>query len=192
MEHFELYGKHVILTPMMEHHIEPLYAASLPSEIWEWSATKILSYEEAISYVKEGIRAREQELHHPFVVIDRTDDSVVGSTSLRNIHFHNQSLEIGATWYHPDKWRTAINTECKYLLLQHAFEKWQLKRVEFRTDECNKRSRAAITRLGALEEGILRMEKKLQDGRIRNTVVYSILEHEWPSVKRNLEAFLER
>jgi N-acetyltransferase len=144
MEHFELYGKHVILTPMMEHHIEPLYAASLPS------------------------------------------------TSLRNIHFHNQSLEIGATWYHPDKWRTAINTECKYLLLQHAFEKWQMKRVEFRTDECNKRSRAAISRLGALEEGILRMEKKLQDGRIRNTVVYSILEHEWPSVKRNLEAFLER
>jgi RimJ/RimL family protein N-acetyltransferase len=67
-----------------------------------------------------------------------------------------------------------------------------MKRVEFRTDECNKRSRAAITRLGALEEGILRMEKKLQDGRIRNTVVYSILEHEWPSVKRNLEAFLKR
>ncbi|MGE7183445.1 GNAT family N-acetyltransferase [Peribacillus sp. NPDC006672] len=192
MKHIELLGKHVILTPMMEHHIEPLYAASLPSEIWKWSATKILSYEEAISYVKEGIRAREQELHHPFVVIDQTNDAIVGSTSLRNIQFHNQSLEIGATWYHPDKWRTAINTECKYLLLQHAFEKWHMTRVEFRTDELNKRSRAAIARLGALEEGILRMEKKLQDGRIRNTVVYSILEHEWPCVKKNLEAFLER
>ncbi|MGE7761239.1 GNAT family N-acetyltransferase [Peribacillus sp. NPDC097895] len=192
MEHIELFGKHVILTPMMEHHIEPLYAASLPSEIWEWSATKILSYEDAVSYVKEGIRAREQELHHPFVVVDQTNDSVIGSTSLRSIQFDNQSLEIGATWYHPDKWRTAVNTECKYLLLQHAFERWHMKRVEFRTDELNKRSRAAITRLGAHEEGILRMEKKLKDGRIRNTVVFSIIENEWPDVKKSLEAFLDR
>ncbi|CAH0218819.1 hypothetical protein SRABI96_02358 [Peribacillus sp. Bi96] len=192
MEHIELFGKHVILTPMMEHHIEPLYAASLPSEIWEWSATKILSYEDAVSYVKEGIRAREQELHHPFVVVDQTNVSVIGSTSLRSIQFDNQSLEIGATWYHPDKWRTAVNTECKYLLLQHAFERWHMKRVEFRTDELNKRSRAAITRLGAHEEGILRMEKKLKDGRIRNTVVFSIIENEWNDVKKRLEAFLDR
>ncbi|MGW6381248.1 GNAT family N-acetyltransferase [Peribacillus butanolivorans] len=192
MDCIELIGKHVTLTPMMENHIEPLYAASLPSEIWEWSATKILSYEEAVSYVKEGLRTREKGLHYPFVVTNHANDSIIGSTSLRNIQFDNQTLEIGSTWYHPTKWRTAVNTECKYLLLQHAFEKLRMNRVEFRTDELNKRSRAAITRLGAVEEGILRMEKKLKDGRIRNTVVFSILEHEWPSVKKNLEVFLER
>ncbi|MFD6441131.1 GNAT family N-acetyltransferase [Peribacillus sp. NPDC060186] len=192
MNYIELIGEHVTLIPMMENHIEPLYAASLPSEIWEWSATKILSYEEAVSYVKDGIRTREKARHYPFVVIDHANDSIIGSTSLRNIQFDNQTLEIGSTWYHPSKWRTAVNTECKYLLLQHAFEKWRMIRVEFRTDELNKRSRAAITRLGAVEEGILRMEKKLKDGRIRNTVVFSILEHEWPSVKKDLEAFLER
>ena len=190
MEPFSLTGKHVILEPMEEAHIDPIYQASLPSEIWEWSATTILSYEDAKNYVHEGMACRLMGKHHPFAVIDRHSKTVIGSTSLRNIEFYHQTVEIGSTWYHPSKWRTAVNTECKYLLLQHAFEKWAMNRVEFRTDELNERSRNAISRLGAKEEGLFRMEKKLNNGRIRNTMVYSILKEEWPQIKHKLEHFM--
>lgn len=192
MKSIELTGKYVSLVPMLEKHIEPIYTASLPTEIWEWSATKILSHQDAVDFVHEGILAREKKQHYPFVVIDSLTDSVVGSTSLRDIQFYNQTVEIGSTWYHPSKWRTAVNTECKYLLLQHAFENWHMNRVEFRTDELNRKSRAAIVRLGAIEEGMLRKDRKLKDGRVRNTMVYSILQEEWPAVKQKLEGFLER
>ena len=191
MKPIELTGKHVSLVPMTEKHIEPIYTASLPPEIWEWSATKILSHQDAVDFVQEGILAREKRRHYPFVVIDSLTDAVIGSTSLRDIQFDNQTVEIGSTWYHPSKWRTAVNTECKYLLLQHAFETWHMNRVEFRTDELNRKSRAAIARLGALEEGMLRKDRKLKDGRVRNTMVYSILQEEWPAVKQKLEGFLK-
>ncbi|MGE7604129.1 GNAT family N-acetyltransferase [Peribacillus sp. NPDC097675] len=192
MKSIELTGKYVSLIPMTEKHIEPIYTASLPTEIWVWSATKILSHQDAVDFVQEGILAREKKQHYPFVVIDSLTGSVIGSTSLRDIQFDNQTVEIGSTWYHPSKWRTAVNTECKFLLLQHAFETWQMNRVEFRTDELNRKSRAAITRLGALEEGMLRKDRKLKDGRVRNTMVYSILQEEWPAVKQRLEGFLKR
>ena len=190
MKPFELTGKYVSLVPLMEKHIEPIYTASLPKEIWVWSATKILSHQDAVEFVQQGILSREKSQHHPFAVIEQSTQSVIGSTSLRDIRFDNQTVEIGSTWYHPSKWRTAVNTECKYLLLQHAFETWEMNRVEFRTDEQNRASRAAIARLGAVEEGMLRKEKVLKDGRVRNTMVFSILKEEWPNVKQKLEGFL--
>ena len=192
MDAFILTGKHVILEPMEESHIDPIYQASLPSEIWEWSATTILSYEDAKNYVRDGISCRLENKHHPFAVVERNSQTVIGSTSLRNIDFYHRTVEIGSTWYHPSQWRTAVNTECKYLLLRHAFEVWEMNRVEFRTDELNKRSRKAISRLGAKEEGMLRLEKRLKSGRVRNTMVYSILRDEWPQVKPRLEHFLSK
>lgn len=192
MEPIELVGKYVKLVPLTESHIEPIYKASLPAEIWVWSATKILSYEEAVDFVNKGIQSREKNEHYPFAVIDRMTNLVIGSTSLRDIQFDNQMVEIGSTWYHPSKWRTVVNTECKYLLLQHVFETWHMNRVEFRTDELNVASRAAIVRLGAREEGMLRKDRKLKDGRVRNTMIYSILQEEWPDVKQKLAGFLER
>lgn len=192
MEHIELIGKTVTLLPLSEEHLLPLYEAAKPKKIWEWSATKILSFEDAENFIKDGIAARENGLHYPFVVIENTTNQLIGSTSLRSIQFSNRSLEIGSTWYHPAYWRTAVNSECKLLLLQHSFETWLMNRVEFRTDERNIRSQTAIKRLGAVPEGILRKDKVLRNGYIRNTVVFSILMEEWAGVKNRLEGFLDR
>ncbi|MFJ5623234.1 GNAT family N-acetyltransferase [Peribacillus loiseleuriae] len=190
MEYIELTGKTVTLLPLSEEHFEGFYEASKPIEIWDWLVTKIYSRKDAVAYMNQGLRAKEEGKQYPFVVIENGTGKIIGSTSYRNIQFDNESLEIGSTWYHPSKWRTAVNTECKYLLLQHAFETWKLGRIEFRTDERNARSRAAILRLGAVEEGKLRREKRVADGTMRNTMVYSILNDEWPSVKQRLCDFL--
>ena len=192
MEHIELLGKIVTLLPLTDEHLLPLYEAAKPKKIWEWSATKILSFEDAENFIKDGIEARKNGLHYPFVVIENKTNQIIGSTSLRSIQFSNRSLEIGSTWYHPTHWRTAVNSECKLLLLQHAFETWSMNRVEFRTDERNIRSQTAIKRLGAVPEGILRKDKVLLDGSSRNTAVFSILVEEWPDVKNRLEVFLAR
>lgn len=190
MEQIILTGKTVRLVPLEKGHLEPLFLASRPAEIWEWSASKILTYEDAAAYIENGIQAREQKIHYPFAVFHQETGELIGSTSLRSIDSHNESLEIGSTWYRPDHWRTSVNTECKYLLLRHAFEHMHMNRVEFRTDERNDRSRKAIARLGAVQEGILRRQKKISGGYIRNTVIFSILADEWPQVKERLQALL--
>ena len=190
MEQIILTGKTVRLVPLETEHLEALYLAARPAEIWQWSAAKILTFEDAAAYIENGVRARQQQLHYPFAVFHQKTGELIGSTSLRSIDLHNESLEIGSTWYRPDHWRTSVNTECKFLLLRHSFEQMQMKRVELRTDERNDRSRKAIARLGAVQEGILRREKKISGGYIRNTVIFSILDDEWPQVKKRLQEML--
>lgn len=126
----------------------------------------------------------------PFVVRRVVDGEIIGSTRYYNISQEHHRLTIGYTWYIVDVWGTVVNPECKYLLLRHAFETLHINRVELLTDVRNLRSRAAIKKLGAIEEGILRWHMIVEDGRIRDTVVHSIIKSEWPPVKLGIEARL--
>ncbi|MHC0035645.1 GNAT family N-acetyltransferase [Pseudoneobacillus sp. C159] len=174
------------LVPMEEQHIPELWDAAKPEEIWEFTYSKVKSFEAAEKMVRFALGDREKGLSYPFVVINRLSGNIVGSTRYLNISTAHKSAEIGWTWYNPSVWRTRVNTECKYLLLQHAFESWNLNRVQIKTDARNLRSQKAIERLGAVKEGILRKDTIIEDGYIRDTVYYSILKEEWPTVKAHL------
>jgi RimJ/RimL family protein N-acetyltransferase len=127
-----------------------------------------------------------------FATLERSSGSVVGSTRFMNIDHANRRAEIGSTWIAPAWQRTVINTEAKYLMLGHAFEQWKYNRVELKTDALNQKSRAAILRIGAKEEGTLRKHMVTWSGRIRDSVYFSILDTEWPEVKARLEEIMER
>jgi RimJ/RimL family protein N-acetyltransferase len=133
------------------------------------------------------LKRREQRTFLPFVVRLRETGEVVGQTTFCNVDHDNRRVEIGYTWYSQRVQRTAVNTEAKYLLLGHAFDAWQCIAVEFRTNWFNERSRAAIARLGAKQDGVLRNHQRLPDGSFRDTVVFSIIQSEWPAVKNNLD-----
>jgi len=138
-------------------------------------------------HVKLMLKRREQRTFLPFVVRLRETGEVVGQTTFCNVDHDNRRVEIGYTWYSQRVQRTAVNTEAKYLLLGHAFDAWQCIAVEFRTNWFNERSRAAIARLGAKQDGVLRNHQRLPDGSFRDTVVFSIIQSEWPAVKNNLD-----
>lgn len=142
------------------------------------------------SYVASALDARSCGRAWPFVIRRRSDGKIVGSTRYWKIDRQHRKLEIGHTWISASVQRSAVNTECKYLLLRHAFEALGCVRVQFTTDELNERSRAAIARLGAQQEGILRNERIMPDGRRRNSVRFSIIDSEWPEVKARLERTL--
>jgi RimJ/RimL family protein N-acetyltransferase len=139
------------------------------------------------AYMDATIAARDKELEYPFVTIDLQSNSVIGSTRFMNIDTKNRRLEIGSTWITPCHQRTPINTEAKYLMLRHAFEHLHCLRVEFKTDVLNMKSRNAILRIGARQEGVFRNHLITQSGRVRDTIWFSIIDTEWPDVKRNLE-----
>ena len=128
----------------------------------------------------------------PFAVVRRSDNAVIGSTRYLNITPADRRLEIGSTWYVVGAWGTAVNPECKLLLLSHAFETLGANRVELRTDRLNERSQAAILKLGAIREGVLRRHMKVHGGRMRDTVVFAIISPEWPRVKARLRARLNK
>lgn len=141
-------------------------------------------------YIATALRGREDGHVVPFVVIARGTGRIVGSTRFWKIDRGNRKLEIGHTWLSQSAQRTAANTEAKYLLLKYAFEILKSVRVQFATDELNERSRAAILRIGAKQEGIVRHERIMPDGRKRNSVRFSIIDTEWPDVKTALEGKL--
>lgn len=186
----ELIGQHVALVPLTQQHIEPLFAAAGDSRIWDYMPTKVYSLEQMEQLVMSALSAQQNGVEQPFVVFDKLSDSVIGTTRYLNISDANRHLEIGWTWYHPSYWRTAVNTESKYMLLQHAFENLNVVRVQFCADSRNRRSHEGILRLGATQEGTLRKHRILSDGYIRDTCVYSILREEWGGVKTRLEGFL--
>lgn len=185
-ELFELNGETVKLLPISLHHIEGLWEAAKPDEIWTYMATTVRSKEEMKQMIASAIQKREKGTEYTFTVVNQ-EDKIIGSTRYLDISPEHKSLEIGSTWYHPDSWRTSINTECKYLLLQHAFESWKVRRVQLKTDSRNLRSQKAIERIGAVKEGTLRKDRKIAGGYVRDTVYYSILDDEWGTVKLNLE-----
>lgn len=137
--------------------------------------------------IEAAAAERERGTQIPFVVVYKTNSRIIGSSRYLDLSETHKTLEIGWTWYHPDYWRTSVNTETKFLMLQYAFEELGMNRVQFNTDARNIRSQTAIARLGAKKEGVLRKHRIIADGYVRDTVVFSILKEEWPEVKSALQ-----
>jgi N-acetyltransferase len=186
-----LRNDHVSLSPLLPEHAAALGQASVEGEQWKLFYTTVPSPETAEAYVATAMQQLRAGWSVPFVVRDAGGD-IVGTTRYCNIDATHRRLEIGWTWYAQRVQRTALNTAAKQLLLQHAFEVLGAGAVELRTSWMNHRSRAAIARLGAKQDGVLRNHMRLPDGGWRDTVVFSIIECEWPAVKRNLQFLLER
>jgi RimJ/RimL family protein N-acetyltransferase len=186
-----LQGQYATLEPLEREHHDALQAAAADGELWRLWYTSVPAPETTRAYIEAALDMRERLGAMPFVVRQRTDGVVVGSTRYFNVDEGNQRLEIGFTWYARRMQRTALNTECKLLLLTHAFEELKAIAVEFRTHWLNLASRAAIARLGAKQDGILRNHQRLPDGSYRDTVVFSIIESEWLAVRHHLRSMLE-
>jgi len=192
LEPVVLEGKFVRLEPMkLEHHSE-LTEIGLDPEIWRLTVVMIRTPEEMRQYIESALKLRSNQTGLPFVTIERSSGRVVGSTRFGNYDAENRRIEIGWTWLARPWQRTAINTEAKYLMLEHAFEKLRCVRVELKTDVLNAPSRKAMLRIGAREEGVLRKHTLMWTGRYRDSIYYSILDEEWPEVKEQLERMLER
>lgn len=185
-----LEGQHVRLEPLDVRHLDGLCAVGLDPELWHWEVIRKRSREDMQVYVRKALDERQRGVSLPFATVFLETGQVIGSTRYLNMDPANRRVEIGATWIGRPWQRTAVNTEAKYLMLRHAFEVLRCFRVELKTDVLNERSRRAILRLGAKEEGILRRHVVTDTGRVRDTVYYSILDSEWPPVKSHLQAKL--
>ncbi|MEN0002841.1 MAG: GNAT family protein [Bacteroidota bacterium] len=181
-----LKGGNVKLIPLAKAQQEDLLAAASDGELWNLWYTSVPSKETIDRYIATALQELEARKSLPFAVVDTTTNTIVGSTRYCNIDLASRRLEIGYTWYAKRVQRTGINTSCKYLLLQHAFEQYDAIAVELRTNWFNYRSRNAILRLGAKQDGVLRNHKIDHEGNLRDTVVFSIIASEWPRVKRSL------
>jgi RimJ/RimL family protein N-acetyltransferase len=182
-----LTGKLVTLTPLKPEHASALVAAASDGNLWELWYTPVPSSTTIDAYLTQAFNDQAAGSALPFAVIDNSTKKIIGSTRFWNADNVNQRAEIGCTWYAKSFQKTGVNTECKYLLLTHAFETLNAIAVEFRTHWHNHASRAAIARLGAKQDGILRNHQKNAEGIYRDTVVFSIIDHEWPTVKKSLE-----
>lgn len=186
-DHVVLEGHRVRLLPMtMEHHAA-LCAVGLDADLWRWTTTPIETPEDMRLYIQAALDCQAAGSALPYVTVERETGSVVGSTRFANIDRADRRLEIGWTWVAGRWQRSFVNTEAKYLMLKHAFEIMRCIRVEFKTDSLNWRSRAALLRLGAKEEGTLRNHMITSTGRYRHSVYYSVIDSEWPDVKRSIE-----
>lgn len=187
-----LEGRHVRLEPLSEQHAESLVAAADDGQLWKSSVTIVPSRETMGSYIDSALHAQAQDRELPFVIVRKDSEQVVGTTRFYDIALEEGRAAIGYTWLSLSAQRTAVNTEAKLLLLTHAFEFWECIRVELITDVLNQQSRDAILRLGATQEGILRNHMLMPNGRIRDSVCFSIIAAEWPEVKEGLAARLAR
>ena len=185
-----LEGQHIRLEPLQKSHHAGLAAVGRDPELWRWIPTPVRTIEEMAGYIETALREQEQGASLPFALVERQTGRPIGSTRYGNIDCTNRRVEIGWTWVTREWQRTAANTEAKYLLLKHAFETLGCIRVELKTDSLNERSRAAILRIGAIEEGTFRNHMITASGRIRHTVYFSIVDSEWPGVKARLETKL--
>ncbi|MEO6051366.1 MAG: GNAT family protein [Pyrinomonadaceae bacterium] len=185
-----LEGKFVRLDPLRVDLLPALCKVGMDESIWKWT-NNIVNHESDIErYVWDALAMQDQGTAVPFVTIERSSGTVVGSTRFGNIEIANRRAEIGWTWINPQWQRTAINTEAKLLMLSHAFETWNCVRVELKTDANNERSRRAIARIGGVEEGTLRNHMITETGRFRDSVYFSIIREEWESVKADLTSKL--
>ncbi|MFL5236112.1 MAG: GNAT family N-acetyltransferase [Rhizomicrobium sp.] len=192
LEPVTLTGRIVRLQPLSRSHLDDLAAVGLHPELWRWIPNQVATREEMCGYIQTALAERDAGVSLPFSVIHLQSGRAIGSTRYGAINLPNRRLEIGWTWYAPAYQRTPVNTECKLLLLTHAFETLGMIRVEFKTDALNEKSRNALLRIGAVQEGIFRKHLICDYGRIRDTVYFSILDTEWPEKKRALEATLSR
>lgn len=183
-----LIGAYVRLEPMSEKHVPELAVAGRDENIWRYMLYgNLSSVEKMQAWVQDMLSRQARGTDLPFAVVLLESGKVIGATRYIDIRLDDRGIEIGGTWYQVEYQRTVVNTECKYLLLKHAFETLGCIRVQFKTDQRNDRSQRAIERLGAVKEGILRNHMILPDGTIRHSVYYSIIQTEWPSIKTRLE-----
>jgi RimJ/RimL family protein N-acetyltransferase len=181
-----LSGRNVRLEPLSREHHAALTAVGLDPVLWRWIPVQVRSAEDMSVYIEAALADHDRGVSLPFATC-LTNGEVIGSTRYMNIDMSNRRLEIGSTWITPKWQRSAVNTEAKYLMLRHAFETLGCNRVELKTDALNEKSRAAILRIGAKQEGIFRKHVVCHDGRIRDSVYFSIIAEEWPDVKAKLE-----
>jgi N-acetyltransferase len=185
-----LEGTHVRLEPLAKSHLAGLAEVGLDEELWRWIPTPVRTREEMATYIETALDEQAQGIALPFAIVEKATGRAIGSTRYGNIDRTHRRVEIGWTWVARNWQRSAMNTEAKYLLLMHAFETVGCIRVELKTDSLNERSRAAILRLGARQEGTFRNHMITASGRIRHTVYFSIIDSEWPVVKGRLEGKL--
>jgi len=185
-----LAGRHVRLEPLSLEHLDGLCAVGLDESLWQWIPAPVHNREEMRKYIETALDEQQRGISMPFATLLRKADQVAGSTRFANMDLKNRRVEIGWTWIGLPWQRTAVNTEAKYLMLEYAFETLGCLRVEFKTDALNEQSCRAILRLGAKQEGIFRKHRITASGRVRDTVYFSILDDEWPSVRACLQAKL--
>jgi RimJ/RimL family protein N-acetyltransferase len=185
-----LKGSFVTLEPLTTKNLDDLCAIGLDSSIWQWSPEPVTSKERMADYINTALSEQLKGVSLPFVTRENGSGKIVGSTRFGNIDVANRHVEIGWTWIAPQWQRTYVNTEAKLLMLTHAFETWKCIRVEFKTDSLNEKSRNAILRIGAKQEGIHRNHMITESGRFRDSVYFSVIESEWSDLKTRLQAKL--
>lgn len=188
-----LTGQHVRIEPLTATHVADLASVAVEPEMWAYLPARAPRDEtEVAAWIAGALAEAAKGTRIPFAIIDRASGRAVGSTSYLDVAPEHRRIEIGWTWLGAPARRTAVNTECKLLLLRHAFETLGCGRVQLKTDGRNLRSQTAIARLGAVREGVLRKHVILPDGFVRDTVMFSITADEWPGVRARLEDFLAR
>lgn len=185
-----LEGQTVRLEPLAAEHEDALWEMAQEPEIWRYMGLLVEQRADFAVWIDAALQASARGEHVPFAIVERATGRPIGSTRYFAIMPADRGLEIGHTWIGKPYWRTAVNTECKYLLLRHAFEEIGCVRVQIKTDALNTRSRTAISRLGATHEGILRKHIWVQNRRFRDTAMFSIIDDDWPAVKQRLEGWL--
>ena len=182
-----LEGRVVRLEPLTSAHVPALSEIALEPELWRWTLSVIETPDDMHRYVDAALAARAAGTSYPFVTVERASGRVIGSTRYCAFEPTHRKVEIGYTFVAPAWQRTPVNTEAKLLMLRHAFEVLGMNRVEFKTDALNEKSRAALLRIGATEEGTLRAHLLTERGRVRDSVYFSVLASEWPGVEARLE-----
>jgi RimJ/RimL family protein N-acetyltransferase len=192
VEPVTLEGRFVRLEPMEISHVDALSRVGLDPDLWTWIPSAVVTPEDMRHYVETALSDRAAGRALPFVTVEKATNTIVGSSRFMAIDTTHRRVEIGGTWIARPYHRTFVNTEAKLLMLQHAFEHWGCIRVELKTDRLNERSRNAIARIGATEEGIFRQHMITASGRLRDSVYFSILDREWPAIKIRLSARMEQ
>ena len=181
----------ICLRPLRLDDAQGFYRAGNYPELWRWvKPNQCSSLAQTQTWLTASLEKQAQGLHLPFVILDNQSQTLIGSTRFCAINLMDKTVEIGFTFITPKFQRSHVNTQAKYLLLKHAFEQWRVNRVQLRTHEQNTASRKAIARIGGQFEGIIRHHRILADGSVRNTAVFSVIDPEWPIVKRKLEAMM--
>ena len=187
-----LAGRVVRLEPLGRHHLDGLCAVGLEPSIWALTQSIVRTADDMRANVEEALAGQAEGSALPFATIDQATGTVIGSTRFGSVAHEHRRIEIGWTWLAPRWQRTGANTEAKYLMLRHAFETMDARRVELKTNALNTKSRAAMLRIGAVEEGTLRQHMIRPDGSSRDSVYFSILDGEWPAVRARLEGMIQR
>jgi RimJ/RimL family protein N-acetyltransferase len=187
-----LEGTIVRLEPLGLHHLDALCAVGLDPSLWTITASRMQSADDMRRYVETALAEQEAGTALAFATVERASNTVVGSTRFANAVHEHRRVEIGWTWISPRWQRTGVNTEAKYLMLRHAFDVLRCRRVELKTNALNTRSRGAMLRIGATEEGTLRSHMVQPDGSRRDSVYFSVIDREWPAVKAHIEGLIGR